>query len=55
MTRTTSAQKQLLETNMDKLHLMANALIKYETIDSGQIDSDYGRQRTRAAGRLARG
>ncbi len=31
--------KQLLETNMDKLHLMANALIKYETIDSGQIDT----------------
>ena len=31
--------KELLEANMDKLHLMANALIKYETIDSGQIDS----------------
>jgi cell division protease FtsH len=31
--------KELLEANMDKLHLMADALIKYETIDSGQIDS----------------
>jgi cell division protease FtsH len=28
----------ILQTNMDKLHLMAEALIKYETIDSGQID-----------------
>ncbi len=31
--------KELLEANMDKLRLMADALIKYETIDSGQIDS----------------
>jgi cell division protease FtsH len=31
------AQK-LLEDNMDKLHAMADALIKYETIDSDQID-----------------
>ena len=30
--------QELLQTNMDKLHLMADALIKYETIDSGQID-----------------
>jgi cell division protease FtsH len=30
--------KQLLEDNMDKLHAMADALIKYETIDSDQID-----------------
>ncbi len=30
--------KTILETNMDKLHLMAEALIKYETIDSAQID-----------------
>lgn len=29
--------KGLLENNLDKLHLMANALIKYETIDTGQI------------------
>ena len=28
----------ILEENMDKLHLMADALMKYETIDSNQID-----------------
>ena len=31
--------QELLESNMDKLHLMADALIRYETIDSGQIDT----------------
>ncbi len=31
--------QELLEANMDRLHMMAEALIKYETIDSGQIDS----------------
>ena len=30
--------KNLLETNLDKLHLMADALIRYETIDTSQID-----------------
>lgn len=30
---------QLLKDNLDKLHMMAQALIKYETIDSDQIDS----------------
>ncbi|MBD3670937.1 MAG: ATP-dependent metalloprotease, partial [Gammaproteobacteria bacterium] len=30
--------KQLLTDNMEKLHTMAGALIKYETIDSDQID-----------------
>jgi cell division protease FtsH len=30
--------KQLLETNSDKLHLMADALVRYETIDTQQID-----------------
>ena len=30
--------EQLLKDNMDKLHAMAEALIKYETIDSEQID-----------------
>jgi cell division protease FtsH len=29
--------RQILETNLDKLHTMAEALIKYETIDDGQI------------------
>jgi cell division protease FtsH len=30
--------QQILQDNMDKLHAMAEALIKYETIDSNQID-----------------
>ena len=30
--------EQILKKNIDKLHLMADALIKYETIDTGQID-----------------
>ena len=29
--------KSILEREMDKLHLMANALMKYETIDENQI------------------
>jgi cell division protease FtsH len=29
--------KQILETNLDKLHKMAEALIKYETIDESQL------------------
>ena len=31
--------KQLLEENIDKLHVMADALIKYETIETAQIDN----------------
>ena len=31
--------EEILKINEDKLHLMADALMKYETIDSGQIDS----------------
>jgi len=31
--------KTILTDNMDKLHAMANALIKYETIDRDQIDA----------------
>ena len=31
--------KGLLAANLDKLHMMADALIKYETIEAGQIDS----------------
>ncbi|MCG8429451.1 MAG: ATP-dependent metalloprotease, partial [Chromatiales bacterium] len=34
--------KNILEENMDKLHTMAEALIKYETIDSDQIDDIMG-------------
>jgi len=30
--------EQLLRDNLDKLHAMADALIKYETIDADQID-----------------
>jgi len=30
--------RQLLEEHMDKLHIMAEALMLYETIDAGQID-----------------
>ena len=35
--RTTSAPSEILETNLDKLHAMADALVKYETIDETQI------------------
>lgn len=31
--------RQILDDNMDKLHLMADALMKYETIDRKQIDT----------------
>jgi len=31
--------ERILRDNMDKLHKMAEALMKYETIDSGQIDA----------------
>ncbi len=31
--------EQILRDNMDKLHLMSEALMKYETIDVGQIDA----------------
>jgi cell division protease FtsH len=34
-----SRATQILNDNMDKLHAMAEALIKYETIDRGQIDN----------------
>ena len=30
--------KKLIANNMDKMHVMADALMKWETIDSGQID-----------------
>ncbi len=30
--------RTILETNIDKLHLMADALVKYETLDTEQID-----------------
>jgi cell division protease FtsH len=36
--RAYASSKQLLTDNMDKLHLMAEALLQYETIDARQID-----------------
>ncbi|MCG8378702.1 MAG: ATP-dependent zinc metalloprotease FtsH, partial [Proteobacteria bacterium] len=36
--RNYARSEKLLKENMDKLHIMAEALIKYETIDSDQID-----------------
>jgi cell division protease FtsH len=36
--RNYSRADQILKDNMDKLHVMAEALMKYETIDSHQID-----------------
>lgn len=35
--RTYAAAKNVIESNLDKLHVMAKALIKYETIDNKQI------------------
>lgn len=40
--------RQILEQNMDILHEMAKALVKYETIDEGQIDDLMARQPVRA-------
>jgi cell division protease FtsH len=40
--RNYSRAQRLLNENMDKLHAMAGALIKYETIDSDQIDDIMG-------------
>lgn len=37
--RNYSRAKQILIDNMDKLHAMSNALMKYETIDRDQIDA----------------
>jgi cell division protease FtsH len=34
-----AAAREILETNVDKLHLMAEALIMYETLDASQMDS----------------
>jgi cell division protease FtsH len=40
--------QRILNENLDKLHLMAEALIKYETIDSDQIDDIMSGQKPRA-------
>jgi cell division protease FtsH len=36
--RAYARSKELLTTNIDKLHVMAEALLQYETIDARQID-----------------
>jgi len=36
--RAYARSKELLTTNIDKLHVMADALLLYETIDARQID-----------------
>ena len=41
--------EKLLKDNIDKLHVMADALIKYETIDSSQIDDIMARQNSASA------
>ena len=38
--------KQILEDNMDIMHAMKDALMKYETIDAGQIDDLMNRSET---------
>ena len=35
----------ILENNTDKLHVMADALIRYESLDTGQIDEISGREK----------
>jgi len=40
--RSYARARKILEDNLDKLHLMADALMKYETIDSDQIDDIMG-------------
>jgi cell division protease FtsH len=58
--------RQLLTDNMEKLHAMAAALVKYETIDASQIDDimngqtprppkDWGDEDSPGAGRSVRG
>ncbi len=37
--RNYSRAEKLLQENIEKLHVMAKALVKYETIDAGQIDA----------------
>jgi len=36
--RSYNRAREILESNLDKLHMMAEALIKYETLDTHQID-----------------
>ena len=49
-----SEAKRILESNRDKLDVMAAALLKYETIDEHADQGHHGRARSAAAGRLGR-
>jgi cell division protease FtsH len=44
--------KRLLTENIDKLHLMADALVEFETLSSDQIDDIMAGARPRAPGDL---
>ncbi len=46
--------KQILVTHLDRLHAMAEALIKYETIDDGQLKDIMDGKAAAAARRLGR-
>ncbi len=51
---TTQWAKQILVTNLDKLHAMAAALIKFETIDDGQLKDIMDGKPPQASGGLGR-
>ena len=44
--RAYARSRELLTANLDKLHVMAEALLQYETIDAHQIDDSRGHRRT---------
>ena len=46
--------KEILEAHLDKLHMMAEALIKYETIDEAQLKDIMAGRDAEAAGGLGR-
>ena len=50
--RNYSRAKKLLEENVDILHTMADALMKYETIDAGQVDDLMARRTVRESSDL---
>ena len=45
--------KTILEENIDILHAMKDALMKYETLDAGQIDEPDGTQGSSRTSELA--
>ena len=44
--------KEILDTNLEKLHIMADALVKYETIDENADQGHHERQAAEAARRI---